>query len=91
MLGELNIQAGDASAVVRAESDVDSVVDVEPLGMVVHLLCDQSDASHEGKGRHEVGELETLGDRIPALDHLPAAGEDGSEHGVPLGCGEELG
>ena len=51
---------GEPLTVVRGERDLDSVVDVGPLGMVVHLLGEQSRSGQEGPCLREIGKEEGL-------------------------------
>src|SRR5262245_53109355 len=54
------------------QGHVDSLVDVEPLGVVVELLSYKRCPGHEAEGGVEVLEYELLGDGITARDLAPA-------------------
>ena len=58
--------------VVGAEGDADAVVDVEPLRVVIHLVCLEGDSSHETKGLVEVGEDKVLLHGVAALHLAPS-------------------
>ena len=46
------------------QGDLDPVVDVEPLGMVVHLLRPHRGLGHEAPGRDETAETVFAGERV---------------------------
>ena len=56
--GEFEIPRGDAAGVMGGEVNGHAVVNVEPLGVVVHGLGYEGGAGHEAEGVDEVGELE---------------------------------
>jgi hypothetical protein len=72
--GQLDVVHAEPLAVVRGQCHLDPVVDVEPLGMVVHLVRLYRHARHKAERLVKVGECKGLLDGVPpALDHLPAA------------------
>ncbi len=56
--------------VVGGEEHADAVVDVAPLGMMIHALGHQGRAAHEPKSLHEV--LETKLAEQLSFDQLPS-------------------
>ena len=65
------VSLGQTLAVMRAQRHLHAVVDVEPLGMVVHLVRLECHASHEPERLVEVLELERLLDGVSTVHHLP--------------------
>lgn len=64
--GETNITFAQSVDIVRGEQNVDTVVAIEPLRVMIHLLCAKGHLSHEAKCLVEVLELEFLGNGITA-------------------------
>ncbi len=56
--GELEVEFGQATCIMRREMDVDSAVDVRPFWMVVHFLRQNCDFRHETEGFGEIAEFE---------------------------------
>lgn len=71
-MSELDVAIGDAFDIMRGEDDLDAVVDVEPFGMMVHLLRGQGDLVHEAPGFAEIAEMKGFPDRVAILDFDPA-------------------
>src|SRR5690242_7989154 len=67
-----NIALGKTARVVRRQDHLDAVVDVEPLGMMVHLLGDECHATHEAPGLAEGAEVIDLADGVAILHLGPA-------------------
>src|SRR4051812_47926314 len=73
LAGELDVELGDAAGVVGGQGHLDVLVDVEPLGVVIHLFGDQSGSGHEPEGLVEILEYELPGDGVPPRYLTPAA------------------
>src|SRR5438270_5055494 len=58
--------------VMGRQDDLDSVVDVEDLGMVIHLLGGERDARQKPPGLGEIAGVIALADRVAILDLAPA-------------------
>ena len=56
-LREIDIFGCDSLGVVSGEVYCDAVVDIEPLGMMIHLLDAEGRGGHEAESVNEVGEL----------------------------------
>lgn len=65
--GQFEIFLGDSTGVMGGEGNVDLVVDVSPVGVVVHLLGVEGNSGHEAKGSGEIGKAEGFGE-LAALD-----------------------
>ena len=59
-----------ATRVVRRQVDLDPVVDIEPLGVVVHRFGQQRDATHEAECFDEIRKSELA--LQPVFVHMPA-------------------
>ena len=70
--GELDVELGHAAGVVGGQRHLDVLVDIEPLGMVIHLFGDQRRPGHEAEGLVEVLEHELPGDGVAARHLAPA-------------------
>ena len=82
---KLDVSLTETSAVVSRKGDFYPVVDVEPLGMVVHLVCLEGDTGHETEGSVEVLEDKLFLDGVAArLVHFPALVKDRSEGRLTL-------
>jgi len=70
--GQGDVAIAETIDIMRWESDIDFVVDVEPFRVVVHTVGLQRHSSHETKRFVEVFEEELLFDGIPTrLVHRP--------------------
>ena len=70
--GKGKVLVREAANIVGAENHVDIVVDVEPLGVVAHLLGLEGHAAHEAPSLTKVLELELLLNGITVRLQLPA-------------------
>lgn len=57
---------------MRGQSHVHAVIDVEPLGVMVHLLGQQRAPRHESKSRAEIREFKAFLNRITVIHSRPA-------------------
>lgn len=60
---------------MRRHGDLNLVVHVEPLGMVIHLVSDESDSSHKSKCFVEVFKQEFLVDCVATFNETPTGSE----------------
>lgn len=72
--GQFDIILRQATAIVSGKSDIDLIIDIEPLWMMVHLLSFQPDASHESESLIEIFEIEFLLNGVPSFDKFPSGG-----------------
>src|SRR5690606_26551849 len=61
-LGQIEIFLGHPSGIMGAQRHLQGVVDVSPIGMVVHPLTFKGNPGHGGKGLPEILEGEGFGD-----------------------------
>jgi hypothetical protein len=71
-LGQLYVALADTLDIVGRQHDFDPVVDIEQLGVVIHLLGQQRDSRYEAPGLREIAEMIALADRIAVCDLDPA-------------------
>src|SRR5207302_3948125 len=71
--GELDVELGHAAGIVGGQRHFDVLVDIEPLGMVIHLFSNQGRPRHEAEGLVEILENELPCDGVPARNLAPAA------------------
>ena len=71
-VGKADIALRQSAGIMGGEDDLDAVVDVEPFGMMVHLLGDQRHLAHEAPGLDEGAEVIGLADGVAVLDLGPA-------------------
>lgn len=76
---ELDVTRGDPPGIVRHQIDYDAVVDIRPLGVVVHPFGDECHRAHERKGAGEIGKEEfpvkLSAGECPSRELLQCAGE----------------
>lgn len=82
--GQLDIADGKTLNVMCCQSDLNTVVDVEPLGVMVVLVSVESDTGHEAKGGVEVLKDEGALDGLTTVDEGPVL-ELGEGLGLFLG------
>ena len=77
--GERDILRANSPRIVRGQIHADSVVHVEPLGVVAHGFNLQGGSRHEAEGMHEIGEfvfaVQLTLDELPAME----SGQGGSK------------
>src|SRR5579883_3620390 len=72
-MGQADIALGETAGIMRREDNLDAVVDVEPFGMVIHLLRHERHLAHEAPGLAEGAEVIDLADRIAVIHLSPTA------------------
>src|SRR5215472_14305653 len=70
---ERDVPLGEPFHVMRREDDFDAIVDVEPFGMVVHLLRHERHLAHECPGFTKGPEVKHLADCVAIFHLAPAA------------------
>ena len=54
----VDISSAESPAIVGCQSDLNLVVNIEPLRMMIHLVCLQSNSRHKSEGLIEIFEKE---------------------------------
>ncbi len=70
---EHDVAIGHAVDIVGCEDYFHPIIDIEPLGMVIHLFRDEGHLGHEGPGLAKGAEVKRLADGVAILDLGPAA------------------
>ncbi len=60
--GQFEVACAEAAYVMRGELNADGVVDIEPLGVVIHPFRDQGHLGHESEGFDKVLEFQDAGE-----------------------------
>jgi predicted Zn-dependent protease with MMP-like domain len=72
-MGHFDVALAQPFDIVRCQKNLYPVVDIEPFGMVIHLLGQERDPGHEGPGLAESAKMKGLADGITIFDLDPAA------------------
>ena len=70
----VDISSAESPTVVGCQSDLNLVVNIEPLRMMIHLVCLQSYSRHKSESLIEIFEKEFLVYGISFLHHGPTFG-----------------
>ena len=70
--GQLHIPLTETLGIVGGERDLDPVVNVEPLGMMIHLVRLERTAGHEAEGGIEIRKLKRALNGVTVLNLGPA-------------------